>query len=199
MQRSAVALLGPTESQEESPDQLCWENPEPSKNAHLITYSGNSNLDIIFCTDHLHPNLKSCTSLRMIDSVCFLRIRVLKRPSCSTWLVRFTLPQTAVPWTCPRTSCAATWSTPSLTSPASTGKITSHLRHHTGRMMMMETAHTFPSTPPPTSAKTVKKTVPLYTEVRKLTSVRFYPFIRSFYYIVKRFILGFFLCRGAGP
>lgn len=72
-------------------------------------------------------------------SLCFLRIRALRRLSCSTWSVRSTSPQTAVLWTCPRTSCAATWSTWSSTSPASTGKIVAHHHHHhhhhTGRIL----------------------------------------------------------------
>lgn len=94
----------------------------------------------------LHPNLKSCSWLLIETAflssgndlfVCFFRIRALRRPSCLMWLVRFTLPQTAAQWTCPHTSCAATWSMWSSTSPASTGKMISHHYHrrrcHTGR------------------------------------------------------------------
>lgn len=50
------------------------------------------------------------------------RTQVSRRPSCLTWSVRFTLPQTAVQWTCRHMNCVVTWSMWSLTSPASMGK-----------------------------------------------------------------------------
>lgn len=62
------------------------------------------------------------TKAAMISYICALRIPALRRPSCLTCSARFTLPQTAVQWTCPPMSCAATWLMWSSTSPASTGK-----------------------------------------------------------------------------
>lgn len=55
-------------------------------------------------------------------SASAFRTRVLRRPSCSMWSVRFTLQQTAVQWTCRHMNCAVTWLMWSLTSPASMGK-----------------------------------------------------------------------------
>lgn len=63
---------------------------------------------------------RSCNSPVLLP----LRTRAWRRPSCSTWSVRSTLRPTAARWTCRRTSCVATWSTWSSTSPASTGELT---------------------------------------------------------------------------
>ncbi len=55
-------------------------------------------------------------------SVSVFRTQVSRRPSCLMWSVKFTLPQTAVQWTCRHMNCVVTWSMWSLTSPASMGK-----------------------------------------------------------------------------